>query len=1053
MNDEERAKNAMRKLNKNIEEYAMFNRWAQHVQDPHTLSMNIFCFRYCGTVWKSVEAMRRSLSKNVVNDPPLTRYAQHAQHLINSLCHPERATQPLHVTYGLLMDLTSKKVRSTTFCSLRDQYRQHQMSIFCNNNPSMIFTFLPFDAVKRAVSTTNPLHRSRILHAYGLTDDMLRCIQNWWKESPLQGSHVGEAQAYVDCLFVARVNPFRARGNWIPCYGSGHRVLRWVARSVEWRSVHAVRVDHEEVSHVPWSNTLDTHPSGMVLYGHQCAALRFMMERSAKTSNRWVDIGGPPALDDASRPFELFIFKNTYSRGDLGRIVFRDEKPFRFPGGVLLLPVGAGKTIIGLSFVHALLFESRHDTEGKHHVERKPRPMFLPIEAGNTPASRYVGCKCACFEGEPHTCPLRAALFGKPVSNATTRTSQTHTWLASAPTRARSDPCTRRYCTGAALVVAPARVVSHWLNQARRHTPHMRTYAYRTPKRFTTSHVHQLQDADIVVVSKTLFLREIGRNGHSPLTVRRWKTIVVDEAHTVSSRTLQRACNAMCFDNIWFLSATMSRSMQDDMVQWFSSMDLPVQVRGYRRALIFSTSMSRQYVRQRQALRETTVEHALEPLESDRRVIQQSLLHIRRVFWMALAQLGLVAEDVAWMRDTEDFTPAMREQVLSHFRRRELRYVHEHCIRRLEMVALMGGLAESERNDAASPMESLEMLRLLVDRCLERYKGERGVDMEEHDSSECFTLVRREVLTPAGMHEVLDRGCGMCMCDHDDFVRPLRAIVCGHVFCASCVGRWIRARASSRSTPCPFCRRPWGKEFVELVKPQLEASSEQDNEAHAESKAGDLGNASVCGVTSSNNNNNMNNIARVEEDECKTAGVRPEAVEKRASGAKFSKCVDIILKNAEEGSSTVVHVWHRHTVSRFAKLLRTVLPKNARVLHLPGTNNKNMTRKLADFEEHSRQCRETRHPVVLLISKVSDTGLEFVCSNSLIMINPNVKSDRWVQIRGRLMRPGQTRDVTFHLLRLKDTLDQEPDLQDFSGMAHEHEDAVEFWIKVLRKIV
>ena len=112
----------------------------------------------------------------------------------------------------------------------------------------------------------------------------------------------------------------------------------------------------------------------------------------------------------------------------------------------------------------------------------------------------------------------------------------------------------------ATLIVTPASLIGHWLEQIQRHVkPNVELDIFVHHGTNKTLLATELQDNDIVLTTYGTLQAEYGDNlEHGPLLKAKWLRVCLDEGHNIKNRNSKtaKAANELMSERKWIISGT-----------------------------------------------------------------------------------------------------------------------------------------------------------------------------------------------------------------------------------------------------------------------------------------------------------------------------------------------------------------------------------------------------------------------------------------------------------------------------------------------------------------
>lgn len=237
-----------------------------------------------------------------------------------------------------------------------------------------------------------------------------------------------------------------------------------------------------------------------------------------------------------------------------------------------------------------------------------------------------------------------------------------------------------------------------------------------------------------------------------------------------------------------------------------------------------------------------------------------------------------------------------------------------------------------------------------------------------------------------------ERSCVLCKCDFDKGV----ILGCVHHFCEDCITMWM---VKGASRVCPVCRAPIEKNAIQRIHLGHEAASASTLERSTlrQRRARSLDSYSV-----------MSEEMRTE--------ILDIDVRSDGHGSKIMFLVRHLLwlQTHDPGSKCIVF----STWASGMSIIADALQRNGiRFVRIDGKNNKKAT-PVQDF------AKDPVAQVLLLHGERDVSGLNIVCANRVMLVEPTVNHNFEVQAIARIDRLGQKKSTEVYCYSVEDTVER-----------------------------
>eukprot|EP01083_Nonionella_stella_P237204 832361_1 len=254
------------------------------------------------------------------------------------------------------------------------------------------------------------------------------------------------------------------------------------------------------------------------------------------------------------------------------------------------------------------------------------------------------------------------------------------------------------------------------------------------------------------------------------------------------------------------------------------------------------------------------------------------------------------------------------------------------------------------------------------------------------------------------MESIIDYECPVCW-----EMSELNGIMlsdCGHLFCAECID-------DLEHKHCPLCREAFAPKNILkitaiLQSKHLDSKHKDEYEAYKEEE----------GINDSKDNSDNNNNAKN-----KTKHKHyDEYMRKYGDACRSSSKIDALigrLKYIEQHHTGDKALLFSNFPSFFTVISRQLKQHKIGHLLFHGSMNRKKRKKILDEFKSSAQCK-----VLLISAKCASVGLNLMCANHVIFIEPRYNPGLDNQAIGRCWRIGQTKKVYVTRVIMEDTVEE-----------------------------
>eukprot|EP01083_Nonionella_stella_P159274 519429_1 len=253
------------------------------------------------------------------------------------------------------------------------------------------------------------------------------------------------------------------------------------------------------------------------------------------------------------------------------------------------------------------------------------------------------------------------------------------------------------------------------------------------------------------------------------------------------------------------------------------------------------------------------------------------------------------------------------------------------------------------------------------------------------------------------MESIIDYECPVCY-----EMSELNGVMlsdCGHLFCAECIDDLLHKE-------CPLCRGSFAPRNVLkitdiLQSKQLSSKHRDEYEAYKEEEG-------IKDTDSKDNSDNTNKKKKYKHYD--------EYLRKYGDANRSSSKIEALierLKYIEQNHTGDKALLFSNFPSFFTVISRQLKRHNIGHLQFHGSMNRNKRKKILNEFKSSAQCK-----VLLISAKCASVGLNLMCANHVIFIEPRYNPGLDNQAIGRCWRIGQTKKVYVTRVIMEDTVEE-----------------------------
>jgi len=540
------------------------------------------------------------------------------------------------------------------------------------------------------------------------------------------------------------------------------------------------------------------------------------------------------------------------------------------------------------------------------------------------------------------------------------------------------DPAVRAGRRRATLLVCPASLIGHWVEQIQQHlnkNVDIRLKIHHGQNKSPTG-ADLENNYDIVITTYGTLASEWGRVDMAPLIRAKWLRVVMDEGHTIKNHNSKSAKAAVSLDTIrrWIVSGT---PIQNNLMELWSL------VNWLNFGMYCGKSQMRVYKRQ--------IERPCKqgfPVGFERLQVLMDTICLRRTKTdkkpdgsplVVLPGKTIVTREVELTEDERlcyaIFQKYAQEIVGRYHKRGQLlrNYAHIFALM-MRMRQLCCHREIIQDVDWDKVLEDKDGLAIQLQEFLDNDdinnqggSGEPGTDIPEDMKRRLVNQLREMIRS--GVSD----DCSVCLSDlKTPVITP-----CAHVFCRQCIERVLD---TVKPPSCPLCRNE-----ISNKKQLLEAG--QDDE---------------------------------EDDKGQTSLADMEDIVVKVSSSKVNAVIKEMLRIQRDCPDDKIIV-----VSQFTSFLNILQPlikeKNFSMVRLDGT----MSHALRSETVSVFQSSKKESPKVMLLSlKAGGVGLNLTAANHLLLLDPAWNPASEWQCFDRTHRLGQKKEVMIYKYITKNSIEE-----------------------------